>query len=213
MPHRVTSFFRSSSASLETQVSNLKKAARRASSPNGASRRPERPSYASSIESDADEVHHHSPIMTATSAHSPLVAATSPLDGHSTHEHHRLSFSGLHFGRSNKESHSNPHASVDWKVESPPIVLYGDADHSTGALVSGQLFLKVKDDGFRVESFNASLKVHVTQKRPFTTHCNDCINQYTEIKTWTFLQSPPPLAKGSSGSPKKRKKTPRKGMH
>jgi len=199
MPHRVTSFFRNSSASLETQVSNLKKAARRASSPNGSSRRPDRSfSYASSVESDADDAHQHSPAMSVVSGRSPSAAAPAAMDGHSGHEHHRLSFHSLHFGRSSKEPQANPHASVDWKIESPPIVLYGDADNSTGALVSGQMFLKVKDDGFRVESFKATLKVHVTQKRPFAAHCNDCTNQYTEVKTWAFLQSPPPLAKGSS---------------
>ena len=193
MPHRVTSFFRSSSASLETQVSNLKKVARRGSSPNGSSRRPERsPSYASSLESDADEAH-YSPVMNAGGGHALPSASAATMDGH---EHHRLSFHSLHFGRSTKESHANTHASLDWKIESPPIVLYGDADNSTGALVSGQMLIKVKDEGFRVESFKATLKVHVMQKRPFTAHCTDCTHQYTEVKAWTFLQSPPPLAKG-----------------
>ena len=197
MPHRVTSFFRNSSASLETQVSNLKKAARRASSPNGASRLPDRSfSYASSIESDASEAHHHSPVMSVGGGHAPAAAPPSTMDGHGGHEHHRLSFHSLHFGRSSKESHANPHALIDWKIESPPIVLYGDADNSTGALVSGQMFLRIKDDGFGVESFKATLKVHVTQKRPFTAHCSDCTHQYTEIKTWVFLEAPPPLNKG-----------------
>jgi len=123
-------------------------------------------------------------------------ASHQPHNQHHEREHHRLSFSGLHFGRSSRESHTNPNLVLDWKIESPPIVLYGDAENSSGALVSGQLFLRIKEDGFRMESFKAKLRIHVTQKRPFTAHCADCINQYTEISKWDLLQAPLTLTKG-----------------
>jgi arrestin-related trafficking adapter 1 len=109
---------------------------------------------------------------------------------------HRLS---LPFGRSSRESHESASAALEMSVESPPIVFYGDADNSTGALVSGQLFLKIKDEALEVESFEASLNIHVVQKRPFQNHCADCTNQYTEIKSWKFLARPTTLQQGELG--------------
>lgn len=108
------------------------------------------------------------------------------------HHHHRLSFPGLHLGRSHKEQHTNPHAQLSWKIESPPIIFHGDAENSTGALVSGQLFLDIRDESYEIDSFKATLHVHVTQKKPFTVHCAECINQYTLLKEWTFLARPRP---------------------
>ncbi len=129
--------------------------------------------------------------------------SSAAMDRHENHhnEHHRLSFTGLHFGRGSRESISNPNVSLDWKIESPPIVLYGDPETSTGALVSGLLFLRIKEDNFRMESFSAKLNVHTTQKRPFTVHCHDCTNQFTKVQKWDFLQAPLTLAKGTSCSP------------
>ncbi|OLN83761.1 Uncharacterized protein C1F12.05 [Colletotrichum chlorophyti] len=107
--------------------------------------------------------------------------------------HHRLS---LPFGRSSKDSHENPHAALDWHIESPPIVFFGDAETSTGALVSGLMHLKVKDEQLEFEGFEAKLNIHVQHKRPFTNHCGECTNQYTELKRWTFLAHPTTLKKG-----------------
>jgi len=86
--------------------------------------------------------------------------------------------------------------SLGWKLESPPIVLYGDAEHSTGALVSGQLFLDAKEDNVEVDSFDATLSIHVAQKRPFANHCNECATQVTELKRWCLLPNPLILKKG-----------------
>ncbi|KAL2752316.1 hypothetical protein ACRALDRAFT_2112626 [Sodiomyces alcalophilus JCM 7366] len=94
----------------------------------------------------------------------------------------------LPFGRS-KERREDPRASLDWEIESPPIIFYGEPNASTGALVSGQLFLHVKDDALDVESFTASLRIHVRQKRPFASNCADCTDQYTDLKHWVFLTS------------------------
>jgi arrestin-related trafficking adapter 1 len=111
--------------------------------------------------------------------------------------HHRLSFPGLHLGghKSKDGSHQHPSASLDWKIESPPAVMYGDAENSTGALVSGQLLLAVKEADFEVESFQARLEIHVIRKRPYKDHCHDCASQKTELKTWSFLAEPTALSK------------------
>lgn len=191
MPHRVATFFRSSTNTLENQVTHLKKAAiRRTTSPNRPvagrnSRSSERVfSYASSIDEESEEV-----TSPANMPDSPHVRPTAE-------HHHRLSFPGLHIGRSSKESHSNPHVDLSWKIESPPIVLHGDAENSSGALVSGQLFLDIKEESYEVDSFKATLNIHVVQKRPFTPHCQDCTHQYTELATWDLLPQPLPMKKG-----------------
>lgn len=153
--------------------------------------------------SEAPTSAHHTP------AHSPAVAAASPrlrpkLDGHDKeHHHHRLSFPGLHLGRSSKDMHANPHAQISWKIESPPIIFHGDVENSTGALVSGQLYMDIKDEaGYEIDMFKATLNIRVTQKKPFTLHCNDCASQLTQLKEWTFLSHPGvPLHKGQHPFP------------
>ncbi|KAH6612347.1 hypothetical protein B0J18DRAFT_474187 [Chaetomium sp. MPI-SDFR-AT-0129] len=115
---------------------------------------------------------------------------------HHPHAQYRLSFPGMHFGRSNKEPLQSSPAMLDWKLESPPLIMYGEPQTSSGALLSGQLFLSVKEDSLEVESLKASLHVRVTQKRPFATHCGDCAVQRTELKRWELLQQPLVMVKG-----------------
>ncbi|KAK8076673.1 LMBR1 domain-containing protein [Apiospora phragmitis] len=179
-------------------------------------------SYASSMEENNNNHHHHLHSNNSTAPTSPsedhthsgfhsnfwaptpvnkmtestTVASHSKEKDHKEHQHHRLSLPGLHFGasKSHKEHGQHPNASLDWKIESPPVVLHGDAENSTGALVSGQLLLAVKDVPFiEVESFEARLHIHVIQKRPFQHHCSECINQKTELKSWKFLADPAAL--------------------
>ncbi|KAM7197206.1 putative lmbr1 domain containing protein [Naviculisporaceae sp. PSN 640] len=214
MPHRVANFFRSSASSLEQQVSTLTKTARKRESPHrtgrdtGSSERVF--SYASSIEDDTEDrqLQIRSQSQPLTSAHrgrmtgtnSPRSDSCASEKDHHTH-HHRLSFPGMHFGRSGRESHANSMVSVDWKLESPPIVMYGDADNSTGALVSGQLFLDIKQPEVEVDSFNATLNIRLTQKKAFVHHCNDCTHQTTELKKWCLLPQPLLLKKGTHSFP------------
>lgn len=200
MPHRVANFFRSSN----DNINSLKASVQRRKSPNPKSKsQPSRPregtvrrvSYASSTDEDAE--HRQSPSVRNSSAPAvkmpepPLPPAKKEKESH----HHRLSFPGLHLGGSKapKEQPQHPHASLDWRIESPPAMMHGDPDTSTGALVSGQMVLKVKDAPLEVESFTARLNLHVTQKKPFQGHCSDCANQKTELKSWTFLTEPTTL--------------------
>lgn len=218
MPHRVATFFRNSTNSLENQVINLKKSTirSRTKSPNrtnksggGLTNRDSRSAervvstYASSIDEDMEEPsplaadqqprsqRSSRPTSTSTSPAPPVVRRPKPVqDGHEKdHHHHRISFPSFHLGGSSKkEAHANPHATLSWKIESPPIIFHGDAESSTGALVSGQLFLDVRDEaGYEVDAFTATLHLHVTQKKPFAVHCGDCAHQHTLLKEWTFL--------------------------
>ncbi|KAI0020842.1 hypothetical protein F4780DRAFT_770489 [Xylariomycetidae sp. FL0641] len=208
MPHRVVDFFRSSN----DQIHNIKASVSRKTSPTSSRRsstsrasrsreRPVRPvrnsSYASSVEDNSED-------------HPVAMPEAAPREKHHHHlhfhhkekdhkEHHRLSFplAGLHLGgsKAHKDQSQHPHASLDWKIESPPAVMHGNTEESTGALVSGQLLLCVKEEPFEVESFDAKLMIHVTQKRPFSSHCQNCTNQKTELKKWSFLTEPTALTK------------------
>ncbi|KAL6357649.1 hypothetical protein LRP88_07822 [Fusarium phalaenopsidis] len=91
--------------------------------------------------------------------------------------------------------------SIDWSIESPPVVFHGNAEDSTGALITGQMFLDVKEEAVEIGSFSASLKLHVFQKRPFQSHCTDCQNQYTELQAWQLLAHPTTLRKGRHAYP------------
>ncbi|CAK7214450.1 Endocytosis regulator [Sporothrix eucalyptigena] len=228
MPHRVSNFLRNPSASLEAQVASLKKATVRRPSPKPRSSTSSTSSsirghpnghrafsYASSLGDDDDDFsppppshqnsdHHNHTMKTMTSLQRTSSAERREADQHSS-GHHRISFGPLHFGRTSRESHHTPahnsNLTIDWKIESPPIVLHGDAENSTGALVSGLLFLTVRDEPVQLESFNATLNIHTTQKRPYTAHCHDCIHQYQELQKWSFLQGPLTLTKGEHGFP------------
>lgn len=198
MPHRVANFFRSSNEN----INSLKASVQRKKSPSSSQTQPRRPregivrkvSYASTSSSDEDAEQRPSSARRRSPAAVKMSdSGKKEKDAH--HHHHRISFPGLHLGgsKASKEPSQHPHASLDWKIESPPAMMHGDPDNSTGALVSGQMVLNVKDVPLEVESFNARLEIHVTQKKPFHVHCNDCTHQRTEIKSWNFLSDPTTL--------------------
>lgn len=212
MPHRVVDFLRSSTHSLGDQVSHFAKksstgAPRRKHSPNGTGkghRGSERSSSTLICEADLDSATAPPYELLAANmsdSRASSVSSDSHKDAghqhHHQHHHHRISFPGLHIGRLSRDASTSLPATLDWKLESPPVVMYGDPDSSSGALVSGQLFLNVREEGLEIESFQATLNVHVTQKRPFTTHCAECANQHTELKRWELIQQPLAMAQGT----------------
>jgi hypothetical protein len=181
MPHRVANFLRTSS----TNIVHIKKQNRKSSS------RDRQVVQLSPYASDAEE-HSHAP-----------AAKMHDLTDVVKKSHHRLS---LPFVRSNSKDRAAAAASssslaLDWSIESPPIVFYGNPQESTGALVSGQMFLDVKEDVVEIESFAAVLNIHVNHKRPFQSHCSDCQNQYTELESWRFIAQPTKLNRGRHAYP------------
>jgi hypothetical protein len=176
MPHRVVNFLRASTENLN--ISTIKSTVNRARNPRDSLERQN---------SDATSVSEGEDHAVKLKMHEPadLLAQSK--------KHHRLSFT---FGRTSREIHELAGAKLDWNIESPPIVFYGDAEESTGALVSGQMCLTVTEDMLEVESLEATLNVHVVQKKPYVNHCAECGNQYTELKHWSFLSHPTTLPKG-----------------
>ncbi|KAI0405653.1 hypothetical protein F4802DRAFT_614511 [Xylaria palmicola] len=186
MPHRVVDFFLSPNDSIHSIKQTVQRRTR-----SRERRQPTRtPSYTSS--SDGDEVaEDHRPTALAR-LHEPSK------EKHKEHhkEHLKLSFPGLHLvgHKTQKDLSQNPNVSLDWRIESSPPIMYGGPDESTGAIISGQLQLHVREESFEVENLEAKFEIRVTQKRPFNSHCQQCARQTTELKSWSFLSEPTVLA-------------------
>ncbi|KAJ6441544.1 4-coumarate--CoA ligase 3 [Purpureocillium lavendulum] len=205
MPHRVANFLRTSSGS----IPHIKKktTASSTNSANSTAQSSRNNSVSGSpYDSDSDDHQHHH-------HHHHAVKMPEHIADAFRKQHHRLSLP-LPFGRSSsKERHhgsssrsatppgghhhgSNPVA-LDWSIESPPVVYYGSAEQSSGAIFSGQLFLDVaRDEGVDVEAFNATLTIRTVHKRPFQGHCHDCQHRETRLETWDLLAQPATLARG-----------------
>lgn len=111
----------------------------------------------------------------------------------------RLSFP-FNIGKKDHSAHGmsgNSSARLDWQLESPVILFHGSGEDSTGAMLSGQMILEVRDEKVKVASLAASLRIRTTHKKAFQHHCPECQTQYTDVKSWQLLASPMTLAKGT----------------
>lgn len=182
MPHRVANFLRTST----TNIAHINKKPANANS---------RSRTSSPYSSDGEDAGH-------AAAASPSLAVKMPDLADVVKKHHRIS---LPFGRSsskdNSSSASNSSLAISWSIESPPIVFHGSTEDSTGALVSGQMFVDVKDEAVDLDSFGATLNIHVVHKRPFQSNCTDCQNKYSELEAWLFITQPTTLRRGRHAFP------------
>ena len=80
-------------------------------------------------------------------------------------------------------------------MESPPLVFYGPPGYSTGALLSGQLILTLKEPEVSIKTFEMVLLAKVTTKRPVKHDCPDCTTKTTEMFRWKFLSEPAHFAR------------------
>jgi hypothetical protein len=113
--------------------------------------------------------------------------------------HKRYSLVGLHSPKTSS-SKIPQLATLDIAIESPPLVFYGPASSSSGALLSGQLVLNIHEDFMAIDSFTMRLALEVTRKKPFHAHCPECSKQCTDLTTWNFLQGPATLRRGEFAS-------------
>ncbi|KJZ74725.1 hypothetical protein HIM_05842 [Hirsutella minnesotensis 3608] len=189
MPHRVTNFLRTSSSS---QFPKKKKTP---GSPASSHVQGDNSTSSSSRTSRNNSI---TPSPYTSDSDDHVVKMPEHLSD-ALKKHHRLS---LPFGRS-RDHHSSgssgSHApsstaasaiALDWSIESPPIVFHGSPEESTGALVSGQMFMDVLEESVQVDSFVATLSLQVTQKRPFQSHCSGCQLKSTELQVWHLLVHP-----------------------
>ncbi|KAH6724225.1 hypothetical protein BKA61DRAFT_25824 [Leptodontidium sp. MPI-SDFR-AT-0119] len=179
MPHRVTTgvatFFRSHTNSFDIS-SDLKKG-------------PKAPKRSSSRPSISDRT----PSTSGSSLHSEDNCVKMPTK--------RLSL-GLHSPKTSLTKIPQHHnASLDMIIESPPLVFYGTATASSGALLSGQLILNINEDFVSFEDFKMKLAIEVTRKKPFHAHCEECAHQNTELQNWKFMEGPATLRRGEHTFP------------
>ncbi len=110
--------------------------------------------------------------------------------------HKRLSLGLISPKVSSTKLSAHQPANLDILIESPPLVFYGLAASSSGALLSGQLILKIHEDALVIEDFKMKLVLEVTRKRPFHNHCPECLNHHDDLKEWAFLATPATLRRG-----------------
>lgn len=74
-------------------------------------------------------------------------------------------------------------------MESPPAVLHGSMNYSSGALLSGRLKLNVDDPAgeLTLQTFTMALQVNTTTKKPISKECKDCMTKIEVLKEWKFL--------------------------
>ncbi|KAF2873475.1 hypothetical protein BDV95DRAFT_567097 [Massariosphaeria phaeospora] len=92
-------------------------------------------------------------------------------------------------------------ASLNMEVESPPVVFYNNPQTSTGALISGQLKLDVRDSQLKLDKFEMQMLAVVVTKKPVAQHCADCSTKTSEIHKWEFLKAPLSLSHGMRSFP------------
>lgn len=188
MPHRVANFLRSSSGNLVQGKQG--KQGKKSSSPRRSA--PGSPS---------------SPLA---SLFTPDHNNSNNNDDHAVGHPHHVMFNKMPesmgkrlsrpFGRSSRagsaDSGTGGPLQIESNIESPPIVFHGTPDESSGAMISGQMFLNVEQDNLEVESFVASLKLVVTNKKPYNPHCVDCAKTITNLEQWNFVSHPMKLSRG-----------------
>ncbi|KAI9846958.1 MAG: hypothetical protein M1837_003314 [Sclerophora amabilis] len=94
-----------------------------------------------------------------------------------------------------------PAATLEMAIESPPLVLYGPPSSSSGALLSGQLQLRVDDAELQIHHFELVLNVSVTTNKPVTGHCPECTTQTTQLTKWDFLKDATTFKRGVHAVP------------
>ncbi|KAI9790787.1 MAG: hypothetical protein M1816_004745 [Peltula sp. TS41687] len=94
-----------------------------------------------------------------------------------------------------------PPASLDMVIESPPLVFYGPASTSTGALLSGQLVLVISEREMRMTRLTVALLTSVTSKKPVHAHCPECATKVSDLMRLELLKEPHTFKKGRHAFP------------
>ncbi len=78
-------------------------------------------------------------------------------------------------------------ATLHVTMESPPLVMYGPPEISSGALLSGRFKVHVPVRQTRIRSLVGRLVAHATTRRPVHTSCSQCATRTTELTSWSLL--------------------------
>jgi hypothetical protein len=101
------------------------------------------------------------------------------------HEQRRPSTPGKISGA--KGGNKRVQTSIGIDIESPPLVFYGSASDSSGALLSGRLKLMVAEYQVQIDRCRMTLVTKVCTKKPVSSHCPDCVAKVSELNEWSFL--------------------------
>ncbi|CCE64474.1 hypothetical protein TPHA_0H02710 [Tetrapisispora phaffii CBS 4417] len=137
---------------------------------------------------------------------------TLPLSGKKKNEAKKASLKAT-----KKKNHNSIPVELIIDIESPPCVLYGNANESTGCLLSGLLTVKVKDliaktknstvnklTSLNVRSLKLSFIQRVSYNKPFSQgpstviNCKDCNTRKQVLKTWNIVENSTTLDSGST---------------
>lgn len=83
-------------------------------------------------------------------------------------------------------------ANFEMLMESPPAIMHGSLNYSSGALLSGRLKLNVTDPAGEItlQKFTMQLRATTITKKPVGKDCKDCSTKNETIKEWQFLSEP-----------------------
>ncbi|SPJ74261.1 uncharacterized protein FTOL_03991 [Fusarium torulosum] len=83
--------------------------------------------------------------------------------------------------KSHKSQRATP-ASLEYHMNSSPIIVLSHNHSGDGSVISGFLLLHIIEDGIQVENLDAIVRIHVTYRKPFKKGCRSCKYQTTELK-------------------------------
>lgn len=123
----------------------------------------------------------------------------------------RMSLGGKASSKSRERNGTSPRASVesfkpaklDMVIESPPLVMHGNTETSTGALFSGRIKIVVPESSGDIpfRRFNMRLIATITTKKPVVKDCAECITRNNQLTEWEFIQEPLTLKPGTHDYP------------
>lgn len=153
------------------------------------------PSIDTSGETDtiADTIASSSTHLTVPSSRASVSSSSSNFDHSSCPSPYRID---TLISQPILERHYENITTLSINIESPPLVFYGGASTSTGALLSGQLKLDVGDDEMEIQGFAMRLAVDVNMKKPYNATCPDCATKSSDLTSWNFLPDTTILGKG-----------------
>ncbi|ODQ64510.1 hypothetical protein NADFUDRAFT_79413 [Nadsonia fulvescens var. elongata DSM 6958] len=125
----------------------------------------------------------------SNNVHSPRLEGIAHYHGHG-HGHDRSPSHFLHLSPHNQHQAPSvePPVKLSFKIESPPLLMYGLAKDSTGSLLNGLFTLEVLNvPSIAMKSVHMAIVQVVKYKRPVVATCKNCSSRTSELARWDVL--------------------------
>lgn len=111
-----------------------------------------------------------------------LQASMSATSIHSTHSHNKDSINSSSSSVSNNIANTGSQHPFELSIdlESPPIILYGLPNESSGSLLSGQLTFTIKPEVFKHDSAKTDINTSTTRPLTKRTHSQNTLHQLSQ---------------------------------